>query len=461
MSAENIPDDASTILSPLARAADVRASRYRISIVAGPDAPQSLEIDGAGPLRTFVGQGPACGLRLSDRQASRRHLAFEAGESHLRMTDLGSKNGTWVNGVRTLDAYLTGGELLRLGETTLRIECIAADIPLELSPEMRFGRVLGASPAMRKLYPLLERLAASNVPLIVEGETGTGKELFAESVHEQGPRAERPFVVFDCTAVTPSLVESALFGHERGAFTGAVAARRGVFEQADGGTLLIDEIGDMDLTLQAKLLRAIERAEVQRVGSEKWLHVDVRVIAATRRDLDAEVQAKRFRDDLFFRLNVARVELPPLRQREGDVGLLARHFWRDLGDDDEPLPGDFLERLEGYGWPGNVRELYNMVAKRRALGELAFQDAVESKRAWPSVPPSSPDATASEATDVVERILVMDLPFVHARDRLVSDFERRYVRRALERFGGNVSRAAAASGIARRYFYDLKNRTGG
>ena len=306
MGAPNHPDDASTILNAPVHVAGVRASRYRVVVVAGPDAGQSFEVDGSRPQRAFVGQGPACGLRLSDRHASRRHLALEAGESHLRMTDLGSKNGTWVNGVRTLDALLAGGETLHLGQTTLHIECVAAGEPVDLSPEMRFGRVLGASPAMRKLYPLLERLAASDVPLIVEGETGTGKELLSESVHEEGARAQQPFVVFDCTAISANLVESALFGHERGAFTGAVAARRGVFEQADGGTLFIDEIGDLELALQAKLLRAIERAEVQRVGSEKWTHVDVRIIAATRRDLDAEVQAKRFRDDLFFRLNVAR-----------------------------------------------------------------------------------------------------------------------------------------------------------
>jgi DNA-binding NtrC family response regulator len=186
---------------------------------------------------------------------------------------------------------------------------------------------------------------------------------------------------------------------------------------------------------------------VQRVGGEKWLRVDVRVIAATRRDLDAEVQARRFRDDLFFRLNVARVELPPLRARAGDVGMLARHFWNELGRDGEPLPSDFLPRMESYLWPGNVRELYNLVSRARALGDLASDEAlVRSPR-----PASS---------DLVQGILDKDLPFIRAKEELVGEFERRYVRRALERFGGNVSKAAAASGIARRYFYDLKNRAG-
>jgi transcriptional regulator with GAF, ATPase, and Fis domain len=440
------PEDASTqITAALVPAA--RAGHYRVTVLTGPDTGRAFEIDGGQPLRVLMGTGPACTFQLTDRQVSRRHAAFEAGAASLRCTDLGSTNGIFVNGLRVFDACLRGGETLQLGETTARVDLVRGDVVIPLSEEFRFGRLIGSSPAMRRLYPLLEKLATADVPLIIEGETGTGKELLAESLHEQGARASKPFVVFDCTAVSPTLVESALFGHEKGAFTGAAAARRGVFEQADGGTLLIDEIGDLDLALQAKLLRAIQRSEVQRVGGEKWLRVDVRVIAATRRDLDAEVQARRFRDDLFFRLNVARVELPPLRARAGDVGMLARHFWNELGRDGEPLPSDFLPRMESYLWPGNVRELYNLVSRARALGDLASDEAlVRSPR-----PASS---------DLVQGILDKDLPFIRAKEELVGEFERRYVRRALERFGGNVSKAAAASGIARRYFYDLKNRAG-
>jgi two-component system response regulator HydG len=446
----NPPSEASTIVA-VSTPAPAQAGRYRVTVLQGQDTGSSLEIDGLQPLRLLVGQSPTCALRLTDGQVSRRHVALQVMERWLRVTDLGSKNGTWINGVRTMDALLAGGERVRVGETTLQVQLLESDTLLELPPEMRFGRVIGASPAMRKLYPLLQRVAAASVPLIIEGETGTGKELLAESIHEQAPRASGPFVVFDCTAVSPSLVESALFGHEKGAFTGAVASHKGVFESADGGTLLIDEIGDLELALQAKLLRAIERSEVLRVGGDRWIRVDVRVIAATRRDLDAEVQAKRFRDDLFFRLNVARVELPPLRAREGDVGVLARHFWRALGDDVESLPADFLGRLESYSWPGNVRELYNLVSRRRALGELA-----------PAEPEAaSPQRSAVSGEDIFTGLLAQDLPFIRARDQLLESFERRYVERALKRFGGNVSRAAAASGIARRYFYDLKKRVGG
>jgi two-component system response regulator HydG len=448
-------DDASTMIAAPLRAVADSAARYRVTVVRAADAKdqgKAIEIDGAEPQRVLVGQGPACVLRLSDPLVSRRHAALEASASGLRVSDLRSTNGTTINGIRTLEAWVAGGESIIVGTTTLRVDLLSEDAPIPIATDHRFGRVIGASPAMRKLYPLLARLAVTDVPVIIEGETGTGKELLAEALHEEGPRAKQPFVVFDCTAVSPSLIESALFGHDKGAFTGASEARRGVFEQANGGTLLIDEVGDLDLALQAKLLRAVERSEVQRVGAEKWLRVNVRVLAATRRDLDAEVQAKRFREDLFFRLNVARAELPPLRARSGDVGLLARHFWRELGDDGTSLPADFLPRFESYAWPGNVRELYNTVARRRALGELGASDGARPPRA---LEPTS----AAETHDVLQEILLQDLPFIRARDQVVEEFERRYVQRVLERWGGNASKAAAAAGIARRYFYDIKRRS--
>ncbi len=248
--------------------------------------------------------------------------------------------------------------------------------------------------------------------------------------------------MFDCTAVAPSLLESALFGHERGAFTGALAQRRGVFEQAHGGTLFIDEIGELDPKLQPKLLRAIERGEVQRVGSNRWERVDVRIIAATRRDLDREVQAGRFRDDLFFRLAVGRVELPPLRRRRGDIAVLARHFWRQIAGPERPLPLGLIERLEDHPWPGNIRELQNAIARHVAIGDL----------------PDPPPRSSRASSDPIERILSMDLPLPRARAEVVEEFERRYVEAALERHDGNVTRAAAASGLALRYFQLLKAR---
>ncbi len=450
-------DDAATLLSKTTLPVEQAVASYTLSVVQGPDAGARCRIDASRPSRTLVGQSAACDLRLSDLHVSRRHASFDATSRGLRLTDLKSTNGTFVGDVAIVEVYLRGGEHVTIGATTLRVDAEAPETA-PLTSAMRFGRVVGASQAMRRLYPLCERLAATDVPVVIEGETGTGKELLAEALHEQGPRANAPFVVFDCTAVPPNLVESALFGHERGAFTGAVNARKGVFELAHGGTLLIDEIGDLDIALQPKLLRALERSEIQRVGGEKFVRVDVRVVSATRRDLDREVQAGRFRDDLFFRLAIARLELPPLRQREGDVGVLGRHFWRTLGGGTSPLPPDLLQRFEDYDWPGNVRELHNTVVRRLALGDLA---PMQQRRkpgegaGSPNVPPGAGPAAAAGAQTVS---VPLDLPFSAARQRVIDDFERVYVEHILARHGGNVVRAATASGIARRYFYVLKAR---
>ncbi|HEX4514631.1 MAG TPA: sigma 54-interacting transcriptional regulator, partial [Polyangiaceae bacterium] len=256
-------------------------------------------------------------------------------------------------------------------------------------------------------------------------------------------------IVFDCTTVAPSMTEATLFGHERGAFTGALLSMPGLFEQAHEGTLFIDEIGDLDVSLQAKLLRAIERSEVRRIGGRSWMRVDVRVIAATRRDLDREVQAGRFRDDLFFRLAVARIELPPLRRRKRDIALLGAHFWQSMGGAPAALTGDMLRRLEDYEWPGNVRELRNVIAQRIALGDLAEP---EGSRA----PGSKPSDALS--VDPIQQIIERNLPFPIARDKVVEIFEERYVSHFLERNGGNVTHAARAAGIGRRYFQTIRGR---
>jgi transcriptional regulator with GAF, ATPase, and Fis domain len=433
----------------------VLVAKSLVLVVAdGVSAGLRVEIDGAGRARVLAGTSPACDLRLEDREVSRRHASFDVTERGLRVIDLGSTNGTSVNGVTIGEAFVGPGDLVKLAGTTVRVEAGGAR-PVALPGDVGFGRMVGASEAMRRIYPPCARLAEALVPVLIEGETGTGKELLAEGLHEASPRSGAPFVVFDCTAVPPSLAESMLFGHERGAFTGAVAPRKGVFEEADGGTLFIDEIGELDLQIQPKLLRALERSEVQRVGSNQWRRVDVRIIAATRRDLDREVQAGRFRDDLFFRLAVGRVELPPLRDRRGDVSLLAETFWRALGGGDRPIPNDALERFEDYPWPGNVRELHNAVARLLALGEVSFgpgEAALERSVG------GAPDAATASSGDVIDAVLAAELPLSRARERVVEEFERRYVEQVLERHGGNVARAAAASGVARRYFQLLRAR---
>jgi DNA-binding NtrC family response regulator len=427
---------------------------FVVLVIDGPDAGAQLHVDENQPSPLFVGQSPACALRLRDPRASRRHLALEMIGDRLRVVDLDSKNGTSCGELAIREAFLRGGETLMLGQTRLRVERRAVPAARPPSDRTGFGRVLGASAAMRRLYPLIERLAASDIPLVIEGETGTGKEALAESIHEASPRAGGPFVVFDCTATPAQLMESDLFGHERGAFTGAVALRKGVFELAHGGTLLIDEIGELDVALQPKLLRAIERSEIRRVGSGAAVRVDVRIIAATRRDLDRQVQEQRFRDDLFYRLAVGRLELPALRRRHGDVGLLARHFWRELGGDPSALSGDVMRRWELEDWPGNVRQLRNSVARALALGDLAGHVAADDGAPEIEAPPS-PRWQGAVPDAFLDAVIAERLPLPVARMRVVKEFEQRYIAALLAEHG-TVAKAAAASGIARRYFQLLR-----
>jgi DNA-binding NtrC family response regulator len=404
-----------------------------------------------------VGTSPICDLVLTDERVSRRHLTLAVEGSTLRVEDLQSTNGTFAGEMRITGAYLRGGETITLGKTLLLVTAVPAERGETIARAVSFGRVLGTSAKMQRVYAMARKVAASDIPCTIEGETGTGKEQLAEAIHEASPRAKAPFVVFDCTALPGTLMESALFGHEKGAFTGAMATRRGVFEQADGGTLFIDEIGDLDVQLQPKLLRAIQRGETQRVGGNGWIKSNVRILAATRRDLDREVQQGRFRDDLFFRLAVARIELPSLRERGGDVELLARAFWASLGPSAGPFPTEFLTRYRGHTWPGNVRELLNTVVRWQALGEMGLgeqiaEDPPESLAAPPSAETAQPSA---KADDFVARLIRDAVPFSKARQLAALDFERRYVKSILETFGGNVTKAAQASGIGRRYFHML------
>ncbi len=423
-------------------------SSFRLSVTSGPDAGQSYVLDASSGGRVLVGSSPACEVRLRDREVSRRHLALELAGARVRITDLGSSNGSFVQGIPILDGYVGAGQLIGLGATQIRVERAAAAVVTDAPDEgSSFGSVIGSSASLRRLFPLCRRLAQSMVPVVIEGETGTGKEVLAESLHDEGPRAAGPFVVFDCTAVPPNLIEGELFGHERGAYTGAVTTRRGVFEEAQGGTLLIDEIGDLDIALQPKLLRVLERSQVRRVGGSATIDVDVRLLAATRRDLDKEVAAGRFRDDLFHRVAVTRIELPPLRQRKSDIERLARHFFTMLGDPDA-LSSALVAKWQDYDWPGNVRELRNACARRVALGDLAEEAVSQGAR----------PALEHAVGDVVDQVLAQKLPLALARARVLEDFERRYVVRVLAEHGGNIVQAAKASGIARRYLQKLRAR---
>jgi two-component system, NtrC family, response regulator HydG len=450
---------------------DLPDGTFVVTVLDGPSAGASLEIDGSQPTAALLGKSSACTLRLDDEAVSRRHCSLDVVGTRLRLLDLGSTNGTWVGSVQVQEALLGGGETLRIGESHVQIERRTGARPAAPATGSSFGRMIGESHAMRRLYPLCARLANAQIPVIIEGETGTGKEVLVEALHEQGPLAAGPFVVFDCTTIQPSLFESELFGHEKGAFTGATNQRRGAFEQAHGGTLFLDEIGDCPLDQQAKLLRMIERGEVRRVGGDRWIRGTVRIVAATRRNLDAEVQKGRFRDDLFHRLAVGRIELPPLRSRRPDIPVLARHFWTQAGGVGAPPP-HLLTRWADEPWMGNVRELRNAVTRVVALGEdlpleaapgspddgaLARSTTDDVDAAPPSPRPSLPPT----APGLFEELAASDLPLAEARQRVIDAFERHYLTRLLERFGGNVTKAAEATGVARRHLQRLRAKARG
>ncbi|MEO8178110.1 MAG: sigma 54-interacting transcriptional regulator [Deltaproteobacteria bacterium] len=419
---------------------------FVLTVVKGPDQGQSFALDGSQPSRLLLGQGPACDIRLTDRTVSRRHVALDVEGGRVRVSDLGSKNGTRVNGVKIVEAWAQGGETIQAGSTVFRLDSLPSGVKISLSTATSWGRMVGASTEMRRLYPLCDKLAQSDVPVIIEGDAGTGKELLAECLHEQGPRADAPFVVLDCTAVPAPLLEAELFGYVAGARPGLTEGRAGVIERAHGGTLLISEIAELEAALQLQLLRVLERRSVRRIGSDQAVETDFRLLVSTRSDLDREVAAGRFRDELLHRIAVARIELPPLRRRKGDVQVLARHFCQELGGSDQALGQALRLGWDEHPWPGNVRELRSTVARHLALGELADLTSEES-----SAPPEP-----VSVDQIIEQALT--LPLGEARQRVVVEFERRYVRRVLDRHSGNVTHAAESAGVARRYFQILKAR---
>jgi DNA-binding NtrC family response regulator len=391
--------------------------------------------------RSSIGSHASNDVVIDDTALSRFHCEIVVGARGALVRDLGSRNGTTVDGVRVVEAFLRDGSMLGIGRSTVRFGLCDERNPVPMSENDRFGTLIGGSAAMRATFALLERASATDFTVLLEGETGTGKEAAAESVHEASGRRRKPFVVVDCSALPKDLLESELFGHERGAFTGATASRLGAFEEAAGGTVFLDEIGEMPLELQPKLLRVLEKKSVRRVGSNAQRPIDVRVVAATNRDLRGETNAGRFRADLYFRLAVVRITLPALRQRPDDIPMLLDHLLGLCGataDDRKALEEPaFVDQLRAYTWPGNVRELRNYVQRCVALrGPIEIEGAPR---------PAAP--------------LDPNMPYDDARQAALADFERRYVRDLLQRHG-TVTAAARAAGIARVYLHRLIRRHG-
>jgi transcriptional regulator with GAF, ATPase, and Fis domain len=390
--------------------------------------------------RAVLGAAPGVDVVIADPAISRLHAELELRDDGLWVRDLESRNGTWVDGVLVSGARVGDGGRIRVGATEIVVRYPDVATPVELHAGDRFGPLLGRSVVMRELFVRLARVAPTDSTVLVQGETGTGKELVAEALHAASPRASQPFVVVDCAALPENLLEAELFGHTRGAFTGAVAARAGAFEAAEGGTVFLDEVAELPLSMQPKLLRALEARAVRRVGETAYRKVDVRVIAATHRDLRAMVNARAFREDLYFRLAVLPVTLPPLRARPEDIPALAAHF---VPAGAAPvLTAELNRELSARPWLGNVRELRNFVERALALGarEALAMSATHAPR------PADPDAMPAVS---------IDEPFKDLRERWVDHLEREYVRAMLARHHGNVSAVAQASGLDRTYVHRL------
>jgi transcriptional regulator with PAS, ATPase and Fis domain len=399
-----------------------------------------------------VGSASGSDLPLSDHTVSRVHCEIRVNPSGIAIRDCGSTNGTFVEGVNVREGEVQPGAAVRVGRSVFRIESIDGNSVVPISDRDTFGELVGASLEMRKVYAILERIAPTAATLLLSGETGTGKDVAARSLHAASSRAAGPFVPVDCGAIPESLIESELFGHVRGAFSGAVSDRRGVFEEAHGGTLFLDEIGEMPLPVQSKLLRAIETRSIRRVGGNTERAVDVRIVAATNRALAACANQGTFREDLYYRLAVVEVTLPPLRARTEDIPALAAHFYSRFSGKSEPLPDPFLAMLARRSWPGNVRELRNFIERSVSLGSIAspLEGGVPAAGfAAPAAPPST-----------VESLVPLHLPLKDARQAWTESFESVYVRSMLKKTGGNLTRAAELAGVNRRFMQRLLARLG-
>ena len=397
-----------------------------------------------------IGNNPDVDLPLQDPQISRHHCHIEVDQDGYRLRDLGSKNGTFIAGVRVNDAFLTTGSEWRLGQHRLVFRTTPETVEIRFSGCNQFHGMIGNSLAMREVFGVLSRVAPTHATVLLEGESGTGKELAARAIHQQGSRRDGPFVVFDCSTIPKDLLESELFGHTRGAFTGAVADRKGAFEQSHGGTLFLDEIGELSLDLQPKLLRALDTGQVRRVGGASQISCDTRIVAATNRNLKRLVDEDGFREDLYYRLAVIQVPLPPLRKRVEDIPILVEHFLLDLAKQTGkgPLQVSFstMDKLKRHKWPGNVRELRNFVERAAVLAE---GDRVETR--FLKLGPAVTKTDSANAEDLLGQFhWADDLPFKDAKSRLVEAFEKSYWTKLLEQTSGNVSKAARVAGVHRK-----------
>jgi DNA-binding NtrC family response regulator len=429
---------------------------FRLRVVAGPDQGKEHNLDEG---TTMVGTHADNDLVLSDATVSRYHLEIRVRRDGIEIRDLDTTNGTKHGGAKVGNVVLTGAARLRLGKhTEMDVEPVDTSIDLGEFQGDRFGDVLGTTMPMKRLFALLAKAAPTEATILLQGETGTGKEAIAEAVHRMSKRARGPFVVVDCGSIPHELIASELFGHAKGSFTGANADKQGLIEAANQGTLFLDEIGELALDLQPQLLRVLDRRQVRRVGETQSVDVDIRVIAATHRDLRAMVKSGQFREDLYYRLAVVATSVPPLRERKADIPALAAWFADKMGRGGFAQSPSLLDLLEKHDWPGNVRELRNVVERALSLGDAALHDLSDGTSRVPTG--NDDDVSASGSRRAPSNPDVLDLPFKEAKAVLVESFERDYLQALLLRHRGNISRAASEAGIDRNYIHRLVKKYG-
>jgi DNA-binding NtrC family response regulator len=435
------------------------ASRNRVQVrrgrirVAGSD---WVEI---GPDPIVIGRNAACALMIDDGKVSAVHLELVATELGVRVRDMGSRNGTFVAGVRIGDVYLQHATKLKIGDTELEFEAAERE-HIAISAAPQFGPLVAQSAGMRAIFDRLAKIAPTDLTVLINGETGTGKELVAQALHEESARKKKPFVVVDCGSIPPTLAEATLFGHERGAFTGAVDKRLSPFVEADGGTIFLDELGELPVDVQPKLLRALAERRIKSVGGSTYREVDVRVLAATRRDLVRAVNSGAFRSDLYFRVAQVKIELPALRHRLEDLPVLVRRMLRDLGDESayERVTNSTLERLARHDWPGNVRELRNAVAVAFALaGEGEEIDISAHLGALTETPAPGSPAISGGGQSFGQ---LKGRQFQDAKREVLTKFERDYFAALAEEAKGNVSEMARRAGMERAHVRAYLRRHG-
>jgi transcriptional regulator with GAF, ATPase, and Fis domain len=414
-------------------------------VVSGPSKGKRVAVSGGV---ATIGTASSNLLAVEDPRVSRLHCELRVRPGALTLRDRGSTNGTFVEGLRVRDVDVTAGAVVSLGASAFRVEVGIEPAFVPVSDRSSLGELVGASFEMRRVYAVLERVATTDTTVLLQGETGTGKDVVARTLHHLSRRAKGPFIPVDCGSIPASLFESELFGHLRGAFSGAVSDRRGVFDEAEGGTLFLDEIGEIPIELQPKLLRALESRSVRPVGGNTAHSIDVRIVAATNRPLWRAVNDGAFREDLYYRLAVLELGLPPLRARREDIVPLALHFFRRLMGAQAELPASLATAVAARDWPGNVRELRNFIERSVALG---FADP-PVKRA--SAPPSPMPAAG------IAGLVPLDLPLKEARQAWTLGFESVYAQHVLRRAAGNVTHAAEFAGVSRRFFQRLLARLG-